>query len=111
MFIGTSLDGFIARTNGDLEWLTSRGEAAGEYGFQEYIDSIDTIAMSLPTSWRSWQFQFRSRAVGPMASRSRRWQGGVEHAQQPLEGAEVAVVLDTVRAPTGEHGEQLRLGG
>jgi hypothetical protein len=35
VFIGTSVDGFIARTNGDLEWLTSRGEAAGEYGFQE----------------------------------------------------------------------------
>jgi hypothetical protein len=31
VFIGTSLNGFIARTNGDLEWLTSRGEAAGEY--------------------------------------------------------------------------------
>ena len=55
VFIGTSLDGFIARTNGDLEWLTSRGEAAGEYGFQEFVDGIDTVAMGRVTygNWLS----------------------------------------------------------
>ena len=53
VFIGTSLDGFIARADGDLEWLTSRGEAAGEYGFQEFIDSIDTVAMGRVT-YEDW---------------------------------------------------------
>ncbi|CAM5622827.1 hypothetical protein [Streptomyces narbonensis] len=28
VFIGTSLDGYIARSNDDIEWLTSRGEKA-----------------------------------------------------------------------------------
>ncbi|CAM5270612.1 hypothetical protein [Streptomyces narbonensis] len=33
VFIGTSLDGYIARSNDDIEWLTSRGEKAGDLGF------------------------------------------------------------------------------
>jgi dihydrofolate reductase len=70
VFIGTSLDGFIARTNGDLEWLTSRGEAAGEYGFQEFLDRIDTVAMGRVTygNWLSlgaeqWPFHGKHAAV------------------------------------------------
>ena len=74
VFIGTSLDGFIARTNGDLEWLTSRGEAAGEYGFQEFIDSIDTVAMGHVT-YGNWldlgsdQWPFHGKHVAVLSAR------------------------------------------
>ena len=74
VFIGTSLDGFIARANGDLEWLTSRGEAAGEYGFQEFIDSIDTVAMGRVT-YQNWldlgteQWPFHGKHVAVVSSR------------------------------------------
>ncbi|MEV1001018.1 dihydrofolate reductase family protein [Nonomuraea sp. NPDC050202] len=50
VFIGISLDGFIAREDGDLHWLTSRGEAAGgDLGYQEFIDGIDTVVMGRGT--------------------------------------------------------------
>ncbi|MEU6716571.1 dihydrofolate reductase family protein [Nonomuraea sp. NPDC046802] len=49
VFIGTSLDGFIARQNGDLHWLTSRGEAAGDYGYDDFIAGIDTVVMGRGT--------------------------------------------------------------
>jgi dihydrofolate reductase len=50
VFIGTSLDGFIAREDGDLGWLTSRGEAAGDdLGYQDFIDGIDTVVMGRGT--------------------------------------------------------------
>jgi dihydrofolate reductase len=73
VFIGTSVDGFIARTNGDLEWLTSRGEAAGEYGFQEFLDSIDTVAMGHITygNWLSLgteQWPFHGKHVAVLSS-------------------------------------------
>ncbi|MGI5169608.1 dihydrofolate reductase family protein [Spirillospora sp. CA-253888] len=46
VFIGTSLDGFIARPDGDLEWLTSRGAAAeGDLGYGEFMAGIDTVVM------------------------------------------------------------------
>ena len=40
--IGTSADGYIARPDGDLEWLTSRPKPTGFYGMSEFMNSIDT---------------------------------------------------------------------
>src|SRR5438067_11700928 len=40
--IATSADGYIARPDGDLEWLTSRPKPAGFYGIGAFMKSIDT---------------------------------------------------------------------
>jgi hypothetical protein len=40
--IATSADGYIARTDGDLEWLTARPAPAGFYGIDAFMQSIDT---------------------------------------------------------------------
>jgi dihydrofolate reductase len=40
--IGTSADGYIARSDGDLDWLTSRPKPAGFYGMSAFMQSIDT---------------------------------------------------------------------
>lgn len=50
VFIATSLDGFIARKNGDIDWLTGRedgpeGDEAEPYGYEAFINSIDAIVM------------------------------------------------------------------
>jgi dihydrofolate reductase len=47
VFIGTSLDGFIARPNGDLDFLPTGG---GEpHGYNEFIASIDAIVIGRKT--------------------------------------------------------------
>jgi dihydrofolate reductase len=51
VFIATSLDGFIARSNGDVDWL-SDGEGANssqDYGYKEFFNSIDTLVMGRST--------------------------------------------------------------
>ncbi|MFB7363584.1 dihydrofolate reductase family protein [Streptomyces hydrogenans] len=49
VFIGTSLDGYIARPDDDIEWLTSRGEQAGDMGFFTFLDSVDAVVMGRKT--------------------------------------------------------------
>ena len=50
IYIATSLDGFIARSNGDIDWLHAIPNPSGEdYGYQHFIDSIDVIVMGRNT--------------------------------------------------------------
>ena len=50
VFVGVSLDGFIARPNGDLDWLTGEGGGdSAEYGYNEFIAGIDAIVMGRKT--------------------------------------------------------------
>ena len=47
VFIGTSLDGFIARPNGDFDFLPAGG---GEpHGYDEFIASVDAIVIGRKT--------------------------------------------------------------
>ena len=46
VFIATSLDGFIARKNGAIDWLTGLDNDPGEdHGYREFIQSVDTLVM------------------------------------------------------------------
>ncbi|MFT4690135.1 MAG: dihydrofolate reductase [Limisphaerales bacterium] len=52
VYIATSLDGFIARADGSLDWLdkasatVSKGE---DCGFKKFMDSIDVLVMGRKT--------------------------------------------------------------
>jgi dihydrofolate reductase len=47
--IATSADGYIARADGDLEWLTARPAPAGFYGMDAFVQSIDTKVLGRKT--------------------------------------------------------------
>jgi dihydrofolate reductase len=48
VYIAASLDGFIARKNGDIDWLTG-GEGSEDYGYAEFMAGIDNIVMGRNT--------------------------------------------------------------
>jgi dihydrofolate reductase len=52
LFIATSMDGFIARTNGGIDWLFSDAD----YGYKVFFDSIDTVVMGRKTYELSLSF-------------------------------------------------------
>lgn len=47
--IAASADGYIARSDGDLDWLTSRPAPKGFYGMNEFMKSIDTTVFGRKT--------------------------------------------------------------
>jgi dihydrofolate reductase len=47
--LATSADGYIARSDGDIEWLTRRPAPKGFYGLSEFERSIDTKLLGRKT--------------------------------------------------------------
>ena len=47
--IAASADGYIARPDGDLDWLTSRPAPEGFYGMNTFMKSIDTLLLGRKT--------------------------------------------------------------
>lgn len=61
VFIATSLDGFIARKNGDIDWLPDPGNSSEDYGYKEFISSVDLLVMGRHTyekvlTFGSWPY-------------------------------------------------------
>jgi dihydrofolate reductase len=69
IFVGVSLDGFIARPNGDLDWLMGEGGGdSAEYGYNEFIAGIDAIIMGRKTfekvlTFAKWYYEDKRVAV------------------------------------------------
>lgn len=49
VYIAASLDGYIAKNDGDISWLSIVESTGVDYGYKEFIDSIDTVIMGRKT--------------------------------------------------------------
>ncbi|ADZ09621.1 bifunctional deaminase-reductase domain protein [Methanobacterium lacus] len=49
VYIAISLDGFIARPDGGLDWLENLDDPEDDYGFSDFIDKIDALVMGRKT--------------------------------------------------------------
>ncbi|HEY4672424.1 MAG TPA: dihydrofolate reductase family protein [Gemmatimonadaceae bacterium] len=64
VYIATSADGYIARPDGDVEWLNRRGDKV-DYGMKEFYPSIDTILWGRKTyDWLLNYYAKRRKTTG-----------------------------------------------
>lgn len=49
VFIATSLDGYIARPDGGIDWLDTVQVEGEDYGFQAFFESVDILVMGRKT--------------------------------------------------------------
>lgn len=49
VFIAVSLDGFIARPNGAIDWLSSVEREGEDYGYKAFFDSVDALVLGRNT--------------------------------------------------------------
>lgn len=61
VFVGISLDGFIARQNHDLEWLTASAGSTEDHGFDAHMARMDGVVMGRRTydvikDMRPWHY-------------------------------------------------------
>jgi len=72
VFIATSVDGFIARTDGAIDWLPAQTDDE-DYGYQAFMDSVDALVMgsntfALASSFTPWPYG--SKPVVVLSSRA-----------------------------------------
>ena len=49
VYIAASLDGYIAHSDGDIDWLDSVARPDEDYGYAAFIETIDTVIMGRKT--------------------------------------------------------------
>lgn len=104
VYIATSADGYIARPDGDVEWLE---RTSGDYGMRAFYRSIDTILWGRKTYEVALAFQkqgikgadFDPKVKNYVFSRQRHSPApGVEFVDQPI-----PTFAQQLRAIPGKH--------
>jgi dihydrofolate reductase len=107
VYIATSADGYIARPDGDVEWLNRRTRL--DYGMREFYATIDTILWGRKTyDWLLHYYKQRGKTKGLFDTQlanyvfsrhqPRRAAPGVEFVSEP-----VKAFARRLRATPGKH--------
>jgi len=49
LYVATSVDGFIARKNGSVDWLTQYNNSGEDFGYKKFLDSVETVILGNAT--------------------------------------------------------------
>lgn len=72
-FIAVSLDGYIARPDGGLDWLPEPGTGVDDCGFSALLEQVDTLVMGRRTFEQAIAFGEWPYGALPVVVVSRQW--------------------------------------
>jgi dihydrofolate reductase len=98
VYIATSADGYIARPDGDVEWL-SRPQPKGNYGIGAFFKSIDTILWGRKTYTKGIEMGMKDSGMGPSVK-------NYVFSRNP--GAALLAGFEQVKEPIGPFMRRLR---
>ena len=101
--IATSADGYIARLDGNLDWLTSRPAQKGFYGLPEFERSIDAKILGRKTFDRSLQMGARFGAGAAHYVFTRRSPPAFVPAGVHFVTGSIAAFADRIRTEAGKN--------
>lgn len=87
VFIATSLDGYIARSDGGIDWLSSVERPGEDYGFGEFYASVDVMVLGRKS-----------------------WEKALSFPEWPYSGGRKRVVVMSREAREGRNGEEFHRG-
>lgn len=102
VYVATSADGFLARTDGSVDWL-DRPQLKGSYGMGAFYRSIDTCIMGRKTYEHAVTF---GMAAGYSGKKNYVFSRTLEKAASPkvfVIQEDVAAFAERLRAENGSH--------
>jgi dihydrofolate reductase len=60
LYVATSIDGFIARKNGSVDWLTQYNNSGEDFGYKEFLDSVETVILG-NTTYREFKAPYENK--------------------------------------------------
>ena len=97
VYIATSLDGFIARPDGGIDWLHSSGSPSEDedYGYRAFMDTVDVLVMGRNTydlvrTFGEWPYD--DKPVVVLTSRGVDIPESIRETVEPMSGPPEEVV-------------------
>ncbi len=107
VFIACSLDGYIARADGALDWLPSSEAEAGveDYGYTDFMDSVDVLVMGRMSFEKVLSFEKWPYGMKPVVVLSRRMLRLPKEVPEcvSLMAPDLPIVMETLSARGEKH--------
>jgi dihydrofolate reductase len=108
VYAATSADGYIARPNGDVEWLNRRPHKF-DYGMKKFYDGIDTILMGRKTyDWAMNYWKAHGKPAGQFDTKVTHYVFSRKPPKRPAPGVEfvtrpIKTFARRLRETPGKH--------
>ena len=79
VYIGLTMDGFICRPNGDIDYLPVPNDSTEDYGFAAFLETVDAVVMGRKTYEQVVGFVMEGGVPWPYEGKTVTVAGGASH--------------------------------